>query len=85
MSLGITEYTSIIIAGGVIFNIYTSLRNHQKITEVQKQTNGLSAHLVKLTGTSEYARGLKKGNAKSLYSNERRLQEKGHVRQSSKD
>lgn len=57
----IVEATSMVTALGVLFNIWTSLRNHTKIAEVQLQTNGLNAHLVKLTGETEFAKGLKQG------------------------
>jgi hypothetical protein len=38
-----------------------SYRNGQKLNAVKEQTNGLSSHLVKLTGEAEFAKGLKQG------------------------
>jgi 3-polyprenyl-4-hydroxybenzoate decarboxylase len=55
------EISSLITAVSVLFNLFITFKNHYKLVEVQEQTNGLSANLVKLTGTSAYARGLKKG------------------------
>lgn len=61
------DVTQVVIALGVIFSSYQSFSNHYKLVRVQEQTNGLSAHLVKLTRESSYARGLKKGkNARGI-------------------
>jgi hypothetical protein len=54
----------------LVFNCYQTYRNGQRskgiateLNQVKAQTNGLSAHLVKITGETEFARGLKQGEA----------------------
>ena len=52
---GIAQIITAVVLAATFVQSY---HNGQKLNKVSDQTNGMSAHLVKLTGESEFAKGI---------------------------
>jgi hypothetical protein len=57
----IGEIAQLITAIVLALNFWQSWRNGRALKEVQEQTNGINAHLVKVVGEAKYAEGIKHG------------------------
>ena len=57
----LADIAQLITAIVLALNFWQSWRNGRAIKSVQVQTDGINAHLVKVTGEAKYAAGVKHG------------------------
>ncbi len=61
MSLDLSGTAQLITSVVVLATFINSILNTKRLIEVKEQTDGINKTLVKTTGESEFAKGLKKG------------------------
>jgi hypothetical protein len=61
MSAWVTALAQLVTAIVLALNFWQSWKNGRAIKAVQLQTDGLSDHLVRVTGDAKYAEGVKHG------------------------